>query len=122
MSTENIRVNELARDLQLTSKEVIEKFAELSITVKSHSSTVTPEQVKKIKDYINAGSKIEVKKPKAFIVKKAKPEPTEKPEEKPEEKQEIKKTSVSVSTIVKTKEETEEAPAKTQEKTEEAIS
>lgn len=72
MSVENIRVNELAKELNLTSKEVLDKFAQLSIPVKSHSSTVSADQMRKLKDFINAGSKIEVKKPKAFIVKKAK--------------------------------------------------
>lgn len=89
MSGDNIRVNELAKELNLTSKEVLDKFAKLSIIIKSHSSTVSADQIRKLKDYINAGSKIEVKKPKAFIVKKAKVEPTEvKTEEKIEEKTE----------------------------------
>lgn len=75
MSIGSIRVSELAKELNLTSKEVLDKFAQLSISVKTHSSTVTTDQVKKLKDFITAGSKVEVKKPKAFIVKKAKPEP-----------------------------------------------
>ena len=80
---DNIRVNELAKELGLTSKEVIEKLAKIQIIVKAHSSSVTPEQVKKLKDFISGGSKTEVKKPKAFIVKKAKtdsPNATTKPE------------------------------------------
>lgn len=101
MSLDSIRVNELAKELNLTNKEVLEKFAQLSIPVKSHSSTVTADQVQKIKDFIAAGSKIEVKKPKAFIVKKAKIEPEEKKEEKakeaPEEKaEEIEKPKIEV--------------------------
>lgn len=72
MSLDNIRVNELAKELNLTNKEVLDKFAQLSINIKSHSSTVTADQIQKLKDFIDAGSKIEVKKPKAFIVKKAK--------------------------------------------------
>ena len=75
-----MRVSELAKELGLTSKEVIEKFAQVSIVVKTHSSSVTPEQIKKLKEFISGGAKQEVKKPKAFIVKKAKPE--EKPEVK----------------------------------------
>lgn len=75
MSLDSIRVNELAKELNLSNKEVLEKFAKLSIPIKSHSSTVTADQVKRLKDFINAGSKIEVKKPKAFIVKKVKSEP-----------------------------------------------
>ena len=72
MSLDSMRVSELAKELNLTSKEVLEKFAQLSISVKSHSSSVTPDQVRRLKDFIAAGSKVEVKKPKAFIVKKAK--------------------------------------------------
>ena len=79
--TDNIRVNELARELGLTSKEVIEKFAKIQIIVKTHSSSVTPEQVKKLKDFIAGGSTVVAKKPKAFIVKKAK---TDAPASKPE--------------------------------------
>lgn len=72
MSFETIRINELAKELGLTSKEVIEKFAQISITGKTHSSTVTVDQVKRLKDFINSGGVKEVKKPKAFVVKKAK--------------------------------------------------
>lgn len=99
---ENIRVSELAKELGLTSKEVIEKFAQLSITVKSHSNVVTPLQVRKLKDFIAGGSKLPSKKPKAFIVKKARkkePETDVKPEiikEKPVEKKETPKKVVEV--------------------------
>ena len=37
----SLRVSELAKELGMTSKEVIEKFAEVDIIVKSHSNTVT---------------------------------------------------------------------------------
>lgn len=89
MSLDNMRVNELAKELNLTSKEVLDKFVQLSITGKTHSSTVTADQIKKLKDFIAAGSKVEVKKPKAFIVKKSK---TEHQEAKPEVIQEVKKS------------------------------
>ena len=102
--TDNIRVNELARELGLSSKEVIEKLAQIQIVVKAHSSSVTPDQVKKLKDFIAGGSKVEVKKPKAFIVKKAKsdsPKSEAKPEvikvesvEKPEKKVQVVKKSL----------------------------
>ena len=93
MSFETIRINELAKELGLTSKEVIEKFAQLSVTGKTHSSTVTMEQVKRLKEFIASGGVKEHKKPKAFVVKKAKP--TEKPSaEKVEVKKEEKKVEV----------------------------
>ena len=59
MSFETIRINELAKELGLTSKEVIEKFAQLSITGKTHSSTVTVDQVKRLKEFIDTLSGVE---------------------------------------------------------------
>lgn len=97
MSLDNIRVNELAKELNLSSKEVLDKFVQLSITGKTHSSTVTADQAKRLKDFINAGSKIEVKKPKAFIVKKAKTEPKEEaPEAEKVEEKKIEKPKIEV--------------------------
>ncbi len=108
MSFETIRINELAKELGLPSKEVLDKFAKISVTGKTHSSTVTMEQVKKLKDFIASGGVKEHKKPKAFVVKKAKP--AEKPvvneveikkeETKPEP---AKKASVPKVEIVKPK-------------------
>ena len=82
MSYDTVRINELAKELGLQSKEVLDKFAQIGVTGKTHSSTVTMDQVKKLKDFIATGGVKEVKKPKAFVVKKAKaPEPVI--EEKP---------------------------------------
>lgn len=94
MSLDNIRVNELAKELNLTSKEVLDKFAQLSIPVKAHSSTVTADQRRKLEDFIKAGSKIEVKKPKAFIVKKVKVEPKEEPVVEATEPKEVKQVEI----------------------------
>lgn len=100
MSLDNIRVNELAKELNLSSKEVLDKFAQLSIPIKSHSSTVTADQIQRLKNFINAGSKIEVKKPKAFIVKKAKVEPeapvSEPTKKEAEAKEEVVKPKIEV--------------------------
>ena len=112
---ENMRVSELAKELGLTSKEVIDKFAQLSIIIKSHSNVVTPMQIQKLKDFIADGSKLPSKKPKAFIVKKAK-QPEEKKEEttvqeKPEvvkEEKEEKEEKTSKVEVVKPK--AEETP------------
>ena len=94
---ENIRVSELAKELGLTSKEVIEKFAQISINVKSHSNTVNPMQVSKLKDFIAGGSKLPSKKPKAFVVKKSKIKKEEqKVEEKAEKVEAPKKSGVQI--------------------------
>lgn len=105
MSLENIRVSELAKELNISNKEILEDFAKLGIPIKTHSNTVTPEQKQKLKDFIAAGSKIEVKKPKAFIVKKAKVnvEPKEKVETEQEEikQEEVKKIEKPKIEVVK---------------------
>lgn len=98
MSFETIRINELAKELKLTSKEVIEKLSQISITGKTHSSTLTIDQVKRLKDFINAGSVKEIKKPKAFIVKKAKVQEQEQIEKETEPKQEAETTVKSSET------------------------
>ena len=83
-----IRINELAKELGITSKEIVEKYTQMGITGKTHSSTVTPDQIRRLKEFISQGSQVVAKKPKAFVVKKAKAEVEEKPEEKVEKKPE----------------------------------
>ncbi len=86
MSYERIRINELSKELGLSNQEVLDKFAAIGISIKSHSSTVTIDQVKKVKDYIAQGSQPKVEnKPRVMVVKKAKA-PDEKPEVTIEEK------------------------------------
>lgn len=87
---DTVRVSELAKELGLTSKEVLEKFAQLSINIKTHSSSVSPLQIQKLKDFIAGGSKLPSKKPKAFIVKKKKDVPP--PEEVKEEQTQTSET------------------------------
>ena len=85
MSYETVRISELAKELGLPSKEVVEKFAKIGVTNKTHSSTVTMEQIARLKDFIANGGVKKTTKPKAFVVKKAKPAPAP-VEEKKEEK------------------------------------
>ena len=110
---ENIRVSELAKELGMTSKEVIEKCTQLSIPVKSHSNVLTSLQVQKLKDFIAGGSKLPSKKPKAFIVKKAKkPEVTQDQTSETTEKPTVEKVEKP---IVEKVERPEPAPKKTVE-------
>ena len=68
-----MRVHELAKDLNITSKELIEKAnAALGLSLKSHSSTVGDSYIDKIKALYKKDEKPAIK-PKAFIVKKQKP-------------------------------------------------
>ena len=73
MSYETVRISELAKELGLPSKEVVEKFAQIGVVNKTHSSTVTQEQIKRLKSFIEDGGVKKTAKPKAFVVKKAKP-------------------------------------------------
>ena len=68
-----MRVHELAKELNITSKELIEKANEmLGLSLKSHSSTVGDSYISKIRSfYANPSQKTTIK-PKAFVVKKQK--------------------------------------------------
>ena len=67
-----MRVHELAKELNITSKELIEKANEtLGLSLKSHSSTVGDAYIDKIKSLYVKDKKPSVK-PKAFVVKKQK--------------------------------------------------
>lgn len=91
MSYETVRISELAKSLKLQSKEVIEKLEKMGITGKTHSSTVTQEQIKRLKVFMAEGE-VTKAKPKAFIVKKAKvEEKVAEKEAKKEEAKELKK-------------------------------
>ena len=78
MTQETIRVYDLANELKISNKEVIELLEKkIQIKVKSHSSTLTSEQVKRFKELMKEPSQKVSSKPKAFIVKKAKPQVSE---------------------------------------------
>ncbi|MBQ6143169.1 MAG: translation initiation factor IF-2 N-terminal domain-containing protein, partial [Clostridia bacterium] len=74
MSYETIRISELAKELGLQSKEVLDKFSQIGVTGKTHSSTVTVDQIRRLKDFISNGGVKKASKPKAFVVKKPKVE------------------------------------------------
>ncbi len=96
-----MRVHELAKELNTTAKELIERAnTRLGVVLKSHSATVSEANIDKIRALYTKPEEKKAK-PKAFIVKKQKPKAqevaeavksetkTEKPEEvKPEEPKE----------------------------------
>ncbi len=51
--SDKIRIYELSRDLNLENKDVLDAAQKLSISVKSHSSSISAEEAKKIKNLIN---------------------------------------------------------------------
>ena len=52
-SSDKIRVYELSRDLNLENKDILDAAQKLSISVKSHSSSISLADSKKIKNLIN---------------------------------------------------------------------
>ena len=50
---DKIRIYELSRDLNLENKDILDAAQKLSISVKSHSSSISAEEAKKIKNLIN---------------------------------------------------------------------
>ncbi len=91
-----MRVHELAKELNTTAKELIEKAnTKLGIVLKSHSATVSEANIDKIRAMYNKKDEKKAK-PKAFIVKKQKTKAEDEPqklEEKVKSKVEITKTS-----------------------------
>ena len=51
--SDKIRIYELSRDLNLDNKDILDAAQKLSISVKSHSSSISAEDAKKIKNLIN---------------------------------------------------------------------
>ncbi|ABM70981.1 translation initiation factor IF-2 [Prochlorococcus marinus] len=51
--SDKIRIYELSRDLNLENKDILDAAQKLSISVKSHSSSISSEEAKKIKNLIN---------------------------------------------------------------------
>ena len=58
--SDKIRIYELSRDLNLDNKDILDAAQKLSISVKSHSSSISAEEAKKIKNLIT--KKIQIKK------------------------------------------------------------
>ncbi len=99
MTVENKRVYEIAKELNLSNKEVMDILEKkVGVVVKSHSSTLSASQINRLKEAVKPSTdQSSEKKPKAFIVKKAKPPVVETVVEektKTEEKTETKEQEV----------------------------
>ena len=51
--SDKIRIYELSRDLNLDNKYILDAAQKLSISVRNHSSSISAEEAKKIKNLIN---------------------------------------------------------------------
>ena len=56
--SDKIRIYELSRDLNLENKDILDAAQKLSISVKSHSSSISTEDAKKIKNQLTKKTKV----------------------------------------------------------------
>jgi len=123
--TDKVRVHEIAKELGIASKEVVDKAALMGLSVKTASSSVSMEEAEKIMNFIMSGAPAPEPKPK--IVKKKAAAKAEEPkaeeataaveEEKPEAKEETAaKSEPKAEEKPKAAEAAKEAEPKTEEK------
>ncbi len=93
--TEKVRVHEIAKELGITSKDVLKKATEMNIEVKSAQSVVSVENADSLMKFIMKGDNTNAPSEPAKTISKAKNETTTK-EETPKEKisEEVKETPV----------------------------
>jgi translation initiation factor IF-2 len=109
---DKVRIKEIAEELGIKSKEVIEKAIDLGLEVKVANSSVTPEEAENIMNYVLTGAKEEPKassKPKEKKREKPEQKPKAKPKkvEKKEEKEKKQKESPKTKSTSKEKKEVE---------------
>ncbi len=92
MSVSKTRVHDIAKDLNVTSKDAIEKLTSLGIEVKNHMTVLEPEQIGMLFDIYtqlnDIGDRELVKPEPEEIKEETKPEKEEKAKEEKEEKKE----------------------------------
>ncbi|MFK5937861.1 MAG: translation initiation factor IF-2 [Sulfurimonas sp.] len=89
---EKVRVHEIAKELGIASKDVLEKAKNFGLEVKSAQSVVTMEQAEGLANYIISGDDVkETPKPKKMTTKKAN---SDTPKETPIEKEAVTTTEV----------------------------
>jgi len=69
---EKVRVHEIAKELGIASKDVLDKAKKMGLDVKSAQSVVTIEQAEKIANYIINGEPAKAPKPKVTVKKQEK--------------------------------------------------
>ncbi len=106
---EKVRVHEIAKELGIASKDVLDKAKQMGLDVKSAQSVVTMDDAEQIANYIMNGAPAEPKKPKVTVKKKEQATSDTPKEETPkEEKAQETTNEVEDSTPKETAEATEE--------------
>jgi len=113
MAAEKIRVYDIARKLNLSNKEVMSALEKMGISTKSHSSTISPEEAKKLETILKGGkestSTVQTNLRPPRLIKKERPPKVEEEPETQEviqelpEKPEIKKPELIKPELVRPK-------------------
>ncbi len=90
---DKVRIHEIAKELGIKSKEVVEKAKDLGIEAKSANSAVTAETAERLVNFIMSGDRGENKE--VPVVNKTEPKKQEPVEEKPKEKVKVPSKKVS---------------------------
>ncbi|OGI03793.1 MAG: hypothetical protein A2Y25_07215 [Candidatus Melainabacteria bacterium GWF2_37_15] len=121
MAAEKIRVYDIARKLNLSNKEVVTALEKLGVTVKSHSSTISPEEAVKLESLLKGKKETtsavntNIRPPR--LIKREKPPIVEEPEKKEEqEKKEVKAAVITQPTPVAKPEEPRVEPLRSETK------
>ncbi len=68
---DKVRVHEIAKELGINSKEVVDKATAMGLNLKTASSTVSMEEAEKIMNYIMSGAAVETHAPKTVVKEEA---------------------------------------------------
>ncbi len=104
---DKVRIHEIASELGLKSKDIIEKAKEIGLSVKSPQSSVSLEDAEKLTQFIMSGGSVKEEKketPKPKVVKKEKKEAPQKEETQLPPKEEAKVTKKEETEVAKPKE------------------
>jgi translation initiation factor IF-2 len=77
---DKVRVHEIAKELGINSKEVVDKAAAMGLNVKTASSSVSIEEAEQIMNYIMNGAPAESAAPKVSATKPSVSEETPSPQ------------------------------------------
>ena len=98
--TEKVRVHEIAKELGITSKDVVKKASDMGVDVKSANSSVTMQEAESLMNYIMSGEVVEA--PKAEIKTAVKPtSDTQKEEKAPIDDGKVSKPKTDESKVIK---------------------
>jgi len=106
---DKVRIKEIADELGMANKEIVEKAIEIGLEVKAANSSVTTENAQMLMNYVLTGNKPEIEKPKP-LVKKIKADP------KPKGKVTLKETKKKEPVKIEKAEELKAIPKKTETK------